>query len=367
MELFHYLMPTKLYFGRGAIEKNKDDMRNLGNKALIVTGKNSSKRNGSLNQIQLALESLNIEYIIYDEVEENPSLETIEKAASQGREANVEFIIGIGGGSPLDAAKAVAIFIKNPEVNKDNILTSGKLQSLPVVAVPTTSGTGSEVTQYSIVTVHKEKTKKNLGQAVFPAIAYLDSSFTDNTPYDVTVNTAIDAFTHLVESYLNSNATVMSKLYAEKGLSLFKTCFSNLINRELTIEFREKVMLASMFGGIAIAQTGTSLPHGMGYALTYHKGIPHGLANGVLTVEYLKCFKNKERIKKLLSLLGMEELEQLESILKSLIRVDAVLSSQEILEYAASFAGNKDKLKNHPEDVDVKDIERIYRNSLKLR
>lgn len=361
---FNYFIPTEIYFGRGAIENNKDAMIKLGSKALIVTGKSSSKQNGSLDQVISALETLNIEYAIFDDVEENPSLETIEIAASLGKKLEVDFIIGIGGGSPLDASKAVALFIKNPHINKNNVFTSEKLQSIPVVAVPTTSGTGSEVTPYSIVTVHNEKTKKNLGQSIFPAIAYVDSSYTDNTPYPITVNTSVDAFTHLVESYLNMNATILSDTYAEKGFEIFKFCFESLIKKELTKEFREKVMLASLLGGIAIAQTGTSLPHGMGYALTYYKNLPHGLANGVLTVEYLKSFKNKDKIIKMLNILGIGDLEDLKGIFNSLFQVDIKLSSQEITEYASNFVQNKSKLKNHPEEVSIEVIKDIYRNSL---
>lgn len=362
--IINYSMPTEIYFGRGCIETNKNAMSKLGAVALIVTGKSSSKNNGSLSAVTSALESLNIRYIIFDEVEENPSLETIERASAIGKEYNVNFVIGIGGGSPLDASKAIAVFIKNPYIDKDNIFTSGKLQSLPVVAVPTTSGTGSEVTPYSIVTVHKEETKKNLGQSIFPAVAYLDSSFTDALPYSITVNTAIDAFTHLVESYLNTNASLMSDTYAEKGFQLFKSCFKSLLNKSFTEDFRDKVMLASMLAGIAIAQTGTSLPHGMGYALTYYKNLPHGLANGVLTVEYLKVFKNRDKISKMLNILEIDNLESLKAIFDSLFKIDLKLTEDEVAHFASKFTENKAKLKNHPEEVDVKVIQSIYNRSL---
>jgi alcohol dehydrogenase len=357
-------MPTEIYFGRGSIDKNKDKLTKLGKKALIVTGKGSSKKNGSLKDMESALESLNIEYIVFDQVEENPSLETIEKAALLGKENVVDFVVGIGGGSPLDASKAVALFIKNPELNVSNAFVSEKLLGLPVVAVPTTSGTGSEVTQYSIVTVHAEKTKKNLGQSIFPTIAFVDSHYTDDISYEITVNTAVDAFTHLVESYLNTNTTIMSEMYAEKGFRLFKYCFKKLLQKDLTEKFRERVMLASMLGGMAIAQTGTSLPHGMGYALTYYKNLPHGIANGVLTVEYLKTFKDKERVNKMLKLLDMDNIDDLKKVFNKLFKVTIKLSEDEIHEYAEKITENKAKLKNHPEDIDVKSIEEIYRNSL---
>jgi len=361
---FKFLMPTEIYFGENVVLKNKDIFSKLGKKALIVTGKNSAKKNGSLDDVSKALNQTGIEYILFDEVEENPSLETIEKGRDIGKNHNVDFVIGIGGGSPMDAAKAIALFIKNPEINKDNIFSAGKLEGIPVVAVPTTSGTGSEVTQYSIVTSHKEKTKKNLGQSIFPKVAFVDSKYTYNLPYDITVNTAIDAFTHLAEGYLNTNSTYMSDIFGEKGFELFGFCFKKLIRKELDKEFREKAMLASVMGGIQIAQNGTSLPHGMGYLLTYFKGLPHGLANGVLTIEYLKSFRNKTRIERMLSILGLSHLSELEEIFNSLVNVKINITMEEINEYSKNVFNNRSKLKNHPEEVHLEDIVRIYYNSL---
>lgn len=361
---FKYSMPTKIYFGEESILKNKEVFSSLGRKALIVTGRNSAKKNGSYGDVIKALCEMGIEHVLFNEVEENPSLETIEKGSNLGKFNNVDFVIGIGGGSPMDASKAMAVFIKNPEINVDTIFSGKQLKSIPVVAVATTAGTGSEVTQYSIVTSNKEKTKKNLGQSVFPVAAFLDSRYTFDLPYNITVNTSIDAFTHLVEGYLNANSTYMSELYGEKGFELFKHCFKNLLNKNLDKDFRSKVMLASTLAGIQISQTGTSLPHGMGYSLTYFKGLPHGLANGILTIEYLKSFKDKTKIDKILQILGLNTLNELEEIFTKLVQVDIDITEEEILEYSQAFVSNKSKLKNHPEEVSLEDIVRIYSNSL---
>ncbi|HHU48671.1 MAG TPA: iron-containing alcohol dehydrogenase [Clostridiales bacterium] len=361
---FKYSMPTEIHFGEDVILKNKEVFSAIGSKALIVTGRSSAKKNGSYDDVKKALSKTGIEYVLFDEVEENPSLETIEKGSDIGKKNHVDFVIGIGGGSPMDAAKAMAVFIKNPKINKENIFRTGKLESIPMVAVPTTSGTGSEVTQYSIVTSTKEKTKKNLGQSIFPRVAFIDSRYTFNLPYDITVNTAIDAFTHLVEGYLNTNSTFMSDIYGEKGFELFKYCFEKLISKELTQEFRNKVMMASVMGGIQIAQNGTSLPHGMGYPLTYFKGLPHGLANGVLTIEYLKSFKNQTKIERMLNIMGYSHLGELEAVFNSLIDVRVDITVEEINEYSKSFFSNKSKLKNHTEEVSLEDIVRIYSKSL---
>ena len=361
---FKYSMPTKIYFGKDSVLKNKEVFSSIGSKALIITGRSSAKKNGSYDDVVKALSEVGIEHVLFDQVEENPSLETIEKGSNIGKANNVDFIIGIGGGSPMDAAKAMAVFIKNPQINIDNIFCGKQLASIPVVAVATTSGTGSEVTQYSIVTSNKEKTKKNLGQSIFPVAAFLDSKYTFNLSYDITVNTAIDAFTHLVEGYLNSNSTYMSDIYGEKGFELFKYCFEKLINKDLDSEFRNKVMLASTLGGIQISQTGTSLPHGMGYPLTYFKGLPHGLANGVLTIEYLRSFKDKTKLEKILNILELNSLEELEEIFKKLFSVNIQITEEEIMEYSKALVFNKAKLKNHPEEVSLENILEIYSKSL---
>ncbi|OPJ60520.1 iron-containing alcohol dehydrogenase family protein [Clostridium chromiireducens] len=361
---FKYSMPTKIYFGKDSILINKEVFSSIGSKSLIVTGRNSAKKNGSYDDVVRALSEVGVKHVLFDQVEENPSLETIEKGGNIGKTNNVDFIIGIGGGSPMDAAKAMAIFIKNPEINIDNIFCGKQLESIPVVAVATTSGTGSEVTQYSIVTSNKEKTKKNLGQSIFPVAAFLDSKYTFNLSYDITVNTAIDAFTHLVEGYLNSNSTYISDLYGERGFELFKYCFEKLISKNLDDEFRDKVMLSSTLGGMQISQTGTSLPHGMGYPLTYFKGLPHGLANGVLTIEYLKSFKNKTKIEKMLNILKLNSLEELQEIFKKLLNMNIQVTEEEIIEYSKALVSNKAKLKNHPEEVSLDDIVEIYSKSL---
>lgn len=361
---FNYLMPTQMYFGEDVVVKNKDVFTQIGTKALIVTGRSSAKKNGAYDDIRKALSWADIDYVLFDEVEENPSLETIEKGSQMGKDHQVNFVIGIGGGSPMDAAKAMAVFIKNPDINADNIFSGRTLESIPVVAVATTSGTGSEVTQYSIVTSNKEKTKKNLGQSIFPQVAFLDPKYTFDLPYEITVNTSVDAFTHLVEGYLNANSTEMSDIYGEKGFALFKACFEKLLNKQLDHEFRSDVMFASALAGIQIAQNGTSLPHGMGYPLTYFKGIPHGLANGILTIGYLKSFKDQTKIGKMLAILGLADLKALEVIFDQLIPAKVDLTEEEITAYAKEFVSNKAKLKNHTEQVDLEDIIRIYKSSL---
>lgn len=364
MEL-KYFMPTKVLMGKDVIINNFSEFNKYGKKAYIITGRKSAKINGSLDDIIKALSLNNIEYVIFDEVEENPSLETIERAAEIGKVSKVDFIIGIGGGSPIDAAKAIAVMINNEELTKDNILDCAKLMSLDVITVPTTSGTGTETTQYAIVTDNKNKTKVNFGQIVFPKISFLDPTYTEYMTLETTVSTAIDALTHIVEGYLNVNANVITDALAEKSMKLWGECIEALILGKISYEVRGKLMLASTMSGIIIAQTGTSLPHGMGYPLTYFKNIPHGLANGCLYVEYLKVFKNRDRVENIYKLLGLQSHSELEGLLYKFTKVNIEISDEEIKAYTDGMWKNQRKLKNHPERVSYEDLYNMYYISLK--
>lgn len=361
---FFYNIPTKLFFGECVIQKQKDIFSTIGKKALIVTGKTSAKKNGSLFDVMQVLDELDISFTVFDQIEENPSLETIEQGRQLGIKENVDFVIGIGGGSPLDAAKAISLFIKNPQIDVYSIFQLQQLNYLPVVTIPTTAGTGSEVTPYSIVTVKKEETKKNLGQKIYPYVAFLDYRYMEDLSYEITVNTAIDALTHLIEGFLNTNATFLSDLYAKEGFSYFIECFKALERKTLDSATREKLLLVSLLAGMVITQTGTSLPHGMGYALTYHKGLPHGLANGILLMEYLKSFQDRSKQNQMLLYMHMNSLEELEQFLSPFLKVSISIDKTEINTYTTTFYQNEQKRKNHPEYISFEKVKMIYENSL---
>lgn len=362
--MFSYYMPTQFMIGKGIVRQQARALKDMGTRALIVTGKYSAKKNGALDDILYALNEAEVEAIIFDEIEENPSLENVEKAAILGQRAKVDFVIGIGGGSPLDAAKAIGVMIKNPELTAETLITTDKLESLNIVAIPTTSGTGSETTQYAILTDHRMKTKRNLGQTVFPKLSLLDPTYTMFMPNGVTLATAIDALTHLIESYLSTKANPISDMLVEGGLSLWGECIEGLKNKVFTYEIREKLMLASTIAGMAIANTGTSLPHGMGYYLTYYKGVPHGIANGVLYKGYLQVFKSQDKINAIVKKLGLNTKEELIQLLADWSQIDIGVTEDEIKEWTREMMENKAKLANHPENIGEEDIYYIFAQGL---
>ena len=364
MGKFHYFMPTDCYFGRGCVAEHKAALARLGRKAMVVTGKTSAKKNGAQRDITDALDSLGIAWILFDEIEENPSVETIERAAKLAIAERVEFFIGIGGGSPMDSAKAIATIAAHPKQGTD-ALWNPENKALPVVAVPTTAGTGSEVTQYAIVTLHAKRTKSSIAAHIFAAVAFLDPKYMDTLPAKTTNNTAVDALTHLVESYLSAKATAVSREIAKQGLLIFKECMPALRARAYTSETRDKLMLMSALGGVAIAQTMTSLPHGMGYYLTYEKGLPHGMANGVLTQAYLELFpEGDENVAKVLSCLGFANTAELGAFLDDVLEHGASYTEADIHAYTDSFLEQKGKLATFPYPLQREDIYNMYRKSL---
>ena len=174
-----FYVPTDIYVEKDCVKNHAKEMLAVGKRALIVTGHSSAKANGSLNDVTEVLNNGGVAYQIFDEVEENPSTDTVGKGAQIARESNADFIIGIGGGSAIDAAKAMALLIVNPGLNADDLhkTPSHPLDHAPVVAVPTTCGTGSEATPVAIITNHKINLKKSIPHRIFPMLALVDGKY----------------------------------------------------------------------------------------------------------------------------------------------------------------------------------------------
>lgn len=314
-------MYTEIINEEYAVLHHAKEIARLGRRALILTGRLSAKRNGSLMELQKVLQDTGTEYFIYDKIEENPSVETVLEARDLGVSKGADFCIGLGGGSPMDAAKAVSILLFHSEKGAEFLYQkpersetdeNGHTLAYPVVAIPTTCGTGSEVTGVSVLTRHDLQTKKSLPHVLYPDIALLDPRYLMYAPYEILRNTAIDTMSHLIESYINTKATEESKALVIEGLKLWSRGkevilgnrkvgytkdehignISDYVRRKSDPEKAEADMVtdlkilgdmlkASNIAGQAIAITGTSLPHALSYRLTYQAGIAHGPATGI--------------------------------------------------------------------------------------
>lgn len=378
-----FYVPTDIYVEKDCVKNHAKEMLAVGKRALIVTGHSSAKANGSLNDVTEVLNDGGAAYQIFDEVEENPSTDTVGKGAQIARNFNADFIIGIGGGSAIDAAKAMAILLVNPELDADELhkAPSHPLNHAPVVAVPTTCGTGSEATPVAIITNHKINLKKSIPHRIFPVLALVDGKYLASAKKQLIVNTAVDALAHMVESILNVHSNTLNRMCPEYGLKLWGECKEALIasvaaNNSATqntsqnaapidASLYEKLMLTSTIAGMSIAMTSTAVPHGMSYDLTLHADIPHGPAVGYFLAAYVEiCHKKVPNdVEKVLSLLGLQSVEEFAKMLQKLIGTCTV--TRELRDqFAAAMKTNHSKLDLVPGGITPEEVEYIYEKSL---
>lgn len=363
-----FFVPTDVYVEKNCVKNHANQLLSIGARALIMTGSHSAVANGSLNDVESVLNSGNIPFLVFNEVEENPSTDTLRKAIQTAREFKADFVIGIGGGSAIDAAKAVALLLLNPALDADDVhkIPSHPLDHAPVVAVPTTCGTGSEATPVSIITNHKIQLKKSIPHVLFPALALVDGKYLASAKKQLIVNTAVDALSHMVESILNVKSNVFNRMFPEYGLKLWGECKSALLSdAPVDASLYEKLMLTSTIAGMSIAHTSTSVPHGMSYDLTLHAGVPHGPAVGYFLAAYTEvCAKFvPEDVQKVLSLLGLKSVDEFTAMLRKLIGTYTVSRAMRD-QFAAAMKMNRSKLDLVPGAITAADVDFIYEKSL---
>ena len=285
---FGFGLPRKLIFGRGSIERLGEVVEDLGlsGKALLVTGRSFAKRSGYLDKLKEILESNGVSVAIFDRVEPNPSAETVELGAELGKREKVDFIVAFGGGSAMDAGKVIAILSLQGGRAEDYFYPAViRPPILPVIAIPTTCGTGSEVTKYAVIS---KGLKKNTvaGELIVPIASILDPDVLSYLPKDLLAYTSMDAISHAIESYFNKNANPLSDIYVFEALRNIMKYFKDAYDG--SIDARGRLLYASMLAGEAINLCGTTIVHGTGYYLTMRYGFHHGLANALLITQFIK-------------------------------------------------------------------------------
>jgi len=361
----NFLMPTELIMGKDCVVNNASVFSRYGKKAMLVTGCNSAKQNGSQEDVLKALNLQNVDYVIFDKIMANPTIDIVYEGAAFARENKVDFIIGIGGGSPMDAAKGIALLAAQ-EISQENLFSGIYENSvLPMIFIPTTSGTGSEVTKYSILTNDAAQTKTSIASPViFPKVAMIDAKYTESVNLTTTINTAIDALSHSVEGMLCNKANPISNLLAKDAIRKIAECFTQLQEGSITSESREKLIYASALGGIVISQTGTTAVHAMGYSLTYFKHVDHGRANGLLLGEFLEFveIKKPELVHEILECMNLSSVSEYKNIMAKLLGKKELITQEEIEQYANIAM----KAKNIPNSVVVpeqEDLIHIFQKS----
>ena len=288
-------MPVKLVTGPGCVRASAKELAKLGKVCLIVTGKTSAKASGALQDVTDTLAFNGQRWLLFDEIGQNPKLSDCMAAAERAIAAGADFILGIGGGSPLDAAKCIAVLAANPGMTQDQLYAFDWVNApLKIVTVGTTAGTGSEVTKVSVITTPDGRKKSFHHEAIYPVLSLGDPRYTMSLPSMVTRATAVDVLAHCAESFFSRSANHISRCYAVEGIRLLLPVFRTMAENgcdNLDYDTREKLYCASIYSGLAINVTGTCFPHTMGYLLTEKFSIPHGTACAVFQKDFYEYNK----------------------------------------------------------------------------
>lgn len=332
---YSYYMPTKIVWGRNSISKNYGLIQDLGKKAAIVTGSSGAAKSGALADVVAALGENGQEFQVFSGVVSDPPSENILDLSQEIKSYSPDFLIAIGGGSVIDAAKVISFLLTNG-ISKEIIWQNISIEPLALVAVVTTAGTGSEVTPYAVLTDYEQETKRSVASdLIYPNIAFLDPRYTESMPYSLALDTAVDALSHLIEGLFAKKANNMSDHLAIKGLKLWSEGLSGLISGEISTKQRDSLLAASLFGGLTIAKTGTTLVHALGYSLTYYHNLTHGKANGLLLgfyLEYMQKF-SPQKTAMVLEILGFKDLSQFRAVFQRFYSIKLDLTTREIALY----------------------------------
>lgn len=308
--IFH--TPTQVHFGCNKFNETGKLVKHLGKKCLIVTGKTSMKKHGYIDKIKNILEKELIEPFVFDSISNDAKSSEVNKGSLICRQEKIDFIIALGGGSSIDGAKAISI-----SYNLDNIesLIGVQLEkdkkSLPLVAIPTTAGTGSEVTKGAIITDDKKNYKSGVrGEQIFPKIAIIDPILSMTMPKNVAATTAFDAFTHLFESYLANKSNKFTEMISIAGLKLIMNSLPDSLENPTNVKLKEKISYAALLGGINVGNASTCLPHrlqqAMGSVPSIHQPHAKGLA-AIYPSWAIRVYNfKKEKIEKLKYLIGQK-------------------------------------------------------------
>lgn len=282
-----FIVPNCIVTGSKALETAKEKLKTMGKKALIVTDEMMRKL-GNLDLLTAALQEQEIAYEVYDGISGEPTDVMIEKGLEVYQSAECDFLIALGGGSPIDSMKAIAALAANHGSISDYMgkVIGGDLA--PMAAIPTTAGTGSEATQFTIITDTKKEIKMLLkGAVLMPDLAIIDPQFTMTAPPAITAATGLDALTHAMEAYTSRKAQPLSDVFALSAVKRIFTYLPVAFHDGKNVQAREQMSIAALEAGIAFNNASVTIVHGMSRPIGALFHVPHGISNAMLLKE---CF-----------------------------------------------------------------------------
>lgn len=367
MSVFESFTPTQIIFGEGKINTLPEILPENAKNVLIVTGKSSSKANKILQTTQSIISPLNKKVFVFDKIEPNPLTITVDTGAQFAKLNSIDIVLGIGGGSPMDAAKCIAL-VANNNIPMKNFLKGAlpEKPAIPTITIPTTAGTGSEVNHSGVISDENTKSKSGFtSEYIFPKAAILDPTFTITMPQDITVDTGIDALTHAIEGYLSTRAVIESDKLALETIIIIKDTLPKVVENRRDIALRTQMLYASMLGGLIIAKAGTIMLHAMGYPLTTFYNIPHGRANGILLPDVLEFLKTSQpqKIQTINSIFNGKIEKFLNKLGISTKLKDYNIKDTDIPRFLDNVWGRRNLLTT-PQSVSKQDIINLYSESL---
>ena len=376
MSLQWFRVPNDIVFGNGSLEY----LSTLkGKKATLVTGGSSMEKFGFLDKAKEELEKAGMEVSIINGVEPNPSIETVIRGGKEMAEFNPDWIVAIGGGSALDAAKIMWVYYEYPDTNFQDLVEFKfpKLRTkAKLIAIPSTSGTASEITAFSVITDTENHIKYPLvSNEMTPDIAILDGIIPSKMPPHITANTGMDVMTHAVEAYVSTNASCYTDPLAMEAICLTFKNLQAAYDDGNDLLAREKMHNASALAGMAFTNSSLGIVHSLAHKIGGEFGISHGLANAILlpyVVEYnasetskykdieerLKIESLSEELKKLNKNLGIE------SGFKEVTEVEIGEEKfKEVLDRMSKNALEDPCTATNPRKPSVDDLKEIYINA----
>jgi len=378
---FSFYVPTRVICAVGCLERLPETTRGW-QRPMVVTTRNARSRPDWLEPVTTHF----TEAIIFDQVEENPGTDTCNRGAALAREQGCDGIIALGGGSAMDAGKVIAALAVDENLRAENLFGNERYTRppLPIVAVPTTAGTGSEVTPYSVLIDPRDGMKRTVrGDGLFPKTALLDPVLSISMPRSVTIASGLDTLSQCMEGLVSRSSTPPGDALAVRGCALAAAWLPVAADHPESLEARQNMLIAACLSGMVIAQSGTTMIHGMGYYYTLRHGIPHGLANALLLPPVF-AFNARHVPDKVAALLAamnpgsqgkaMAPSQLGEAIARTLHNLyerlkispaarDHGVPESVLEQYAREIAGDPYRFRNQPGTIDRDTVLSLYRHS----
>ena len=372
--------PNKVLFGIGASREIGKEAKALGGTKVLIVTDPGVVNSGLVSSLRANLEEAGMKVFLFDRVEPEPSASLVDESAQLTKENGVDVVIGVGGGSSLDIAKGASLLASNP----GNVLDYCGLdlipkRGLPKILVPTTAGTGSEVTRVFVLTDKRDNMKKVVfSNYALPELALVDPMLTISMPSKVTADSGMDALVHAIETYVSMNATPFSDLLASKAIELIAKYLPMAFAKGENIEARYHMSLASLLAGMAFASGGLGAVHALAYPLGTEYHLPHGRTNAIMLAHVMEfnSIGNRSRYALIAEMMGKREVtsDLRAGIVKAVEAVVQLLDDVQIPYHLKDYGIPKEAIPKlveggmrqarlfvpNPRDLREEDVEAIY-------